>query len=189
MTTRPATWITALLILASCTALALALGGDIPANQPVSWSPDWPAGLRELLDGGGRVDGYFINANSFLFFHGDAKAFNKFVQEYAKLKDTPLSLLLHPGRGMSQKPWADHKPVPFEWEVAVLRRGWAAEAPKAKPGEKGQYIVMVELWLGGEVALDDLDVPLSIEVLSGMDVEKFIAQHEAKRSLVPKDAK
>lgn len=179
----------AAIVVGGCAALALALGGDIPPDHPLGKNPDYPAGLYELLSGQGRVAGYFINANDYLFYHGDTKAFNKFLEGCAKLKDTPLKLVLHPGRGMTSKPWNDAKPAPFEWSVSVLRRGWHPDAPEAKAGQKGGYVVALGLWLGGDVALDALDVPLEVEVESGMEIERFIHLHDVKRGLVTKDAK
>ena len=189
MNSRIQVLLAGVLVVAGCAALAWALGADIPPDQPLGRHPDYPAGLYELLSSEGRVDGYFVNACDFLSYHGDTKAFNKFLAGAAKLKDTPLKLTLHPGRGMTSKPWKDHKPVPFEWQANVLRRGWHPDAPEAKAGEKGPYVVTLDLWLGGDVALDELDVPLGVEVQSGMEIERFIHIHEMKRGLVAQEAK
>ena len=103
------------------------------------------------------------------------------------MKDTPLLLTLHPGRGTAREPWDKDKSVPCEWSVYIQRRGWGA--PEAKPGATGKYVVTLHLWLGGDVALEELDVPLNVNVHSAGEIEKFIASHEAKQSLLEKPAK
>ena len=183
---KTAAWVAALVAVMFCCALAFALGGDHPKGQPPPISPDWPEGLKELVNSEGYLGGYFVNANDFFQFEGDSHTFNNFLQRYAQLKDTPLILVLHPGQGMTKRPWKEHTSVPFDWSLNALRRGWHPDAPEAKPGEKGQYVVTVNLWLGGHIGLDDLDVPLNIEVRSGGKVERFIAEHQAKRAAAEK---
>lgn len=171
--------------MAACCTVALALGASHPNDRPCS-NKDWPAGLSDIVNTKARVCGFFVNANDWFYFKGDTKAFNSVLAAYGKLKDTPLLLVLHPGRGTAREPWDKGKGTPCEWSVEVIRRGWGA--PEAKPGETGKYVVTLHLWLGGDVSLEELDVPLNVNVRSGTEIEKFVAEHEAKQSLVPKEA-
>ncbi|MFO8013015.1 MAG: hypothetical protein R6X20_06880 [Phycisphaerae bacterium] len=168
------------LAIAAAAAPALGMGADHPNDRPVSHE-EWPDGLAEIINTKARVCGFFINASDWFYFKGDTKAFNAVLAAYAKLKDTPLRLVLHPGRCLGKAPWDKGKGTPCEWSIAVTRRGWGA--PKAKPGETGNYVVTVNLWLGGDVALDGLDVPLNVDVASGREIETFVVHHQAKQSL------
>lgn len=163
-----------------CCTSALGLGADHRPGQPVHWSPEWPEGLRELLEPSDFVHGYFVNASDFFFYAGDTEALNQFLQQYAALEDTPLTLVLHPGQGMVASPWAKDDRKPFDWELKVLRRDHP-EAAEATDEDDSAYVVTVHLWLGGEVELEGVEVPLDVKVKSGGEIEEFIAAHEAKQ--------
>lgn len=165
--------------------VALGLGADHPADRPVVGQNDWPAGLAELLNADGRVGGFFVNASDWFFFQGDAKTFNAWLAKYATLKDTPLRLVLHPGRGTDRRPWSKEGEtrLPVDWQVDVINRQWTREAIEEKQPVKAGHDVTVHVFLGGQVRLDDLDVPLDVEVRSGGEIEEFVAHHAAKQSL------
>jgi hypothetical protein len=143
-------------------------------------------GLTELLAGKGYLGGFFINASDWFFYAGDAKALNAFLADYAKLPDTPLVLVLHPGTGKASAPW-DKEALNCDWSVGVSRER-LARAPEAGEGkalqgkQRPRVEVTLSLWLGGQVGLSDLDVPLNVEVRSGGEIEDFVATHEAKRT-------
>lgn len=150
-------------------------------GEQAAFHSEWPAGLKELLDREEWVYGYWVNANDWFFFVGDTEAFNQFLKQYAKLKDTPLKLVLHAGRGRTGRLGYGEKRIQFDWELKALRRGWHPEAPKDPASEKPAYVVIVELWLGGKVELSSVKVPLNVEVKSGGEIEQFITEHEADR--------
>lgn len=168
----------ALLSLACCIKV-LGLGAEYPPGFPVGGSPDWAEGTGDLVNQESRVFGFFVNANDWFYFAGDTETFNAFLQQYAELEGTPLTLILNPGPGTVSPPWDKEKVTRYEWGMSVLRRGWGA--PEATSPEDGKYVVSVDLYLGGQVALDELEVPLNIRVKSGGEIEAFIAEHEAKR--------
>jgi hypothetical protein len=162
-----------------CTA-AFSAYEQHPPGVPIRQEKSWPAGLADLLNSGGRVYGFWGFAYDAFFYAGDDEDFNEFVKRYAELKDTPLTLVLHSGQGRTRIPG---KTIQFDWEVKA-RRGWRPVAPgdpgKAKPG----YIVTAEAWLGGGLKLDELSVPLNVEVRSAEKKEefaKFVAAQEARR--------
>jgi hypothetical protein len=171
---------TACLAMAAAATPALDMGADHPNDRPVSHE-EWTEGLAELINTKARVCGFFINASDWFYFRGDTKAFNAVLAAYAKLKDTPLRLILHPGRCLGKAPWDKGEGTPCEWSVAVIRRGWGAS--EMNTGEMSKYVATVHLWLGGDVALKDLDVPLNVDVESGREIETFVVEHQARQSL------
>jgi len=169
-------------VAAAC-SVATGMGGRFGAG-PMSHSDGWPDGLLDLCNRKSRVDGYWVNANTWCHFAGDTKAFNAFLNRYASLKPTPLRLILHPGPRRGNDGWTADKIVPSNWMLSILCRGWGA--PEAKAGENGKYVVTLHLWLGDTIALQDLDVPLNVNVESSREIDRFIADHMAKQSLIRK---
>jgi hypothetical protein len=188
MTRKMPAVLAALVALAGCAAIALALGSDHPKGRPVGGTSEWPEGLKELVNIDARVDGYFVNSDDVFYFRGDAKAFTKFLEEYAKLKDTPLRLVLHPGRGMSTKPWTDSKAEPIDWSLTTQDRAWRQIGETGKKPTQRGYDITVHLYLGGNISLAKLEVPLEIAVESGGEIEKFVIVHDAQRLLVKEKA-
>ena len=160
-----------LLAVLAYSAPVFAMGGEIPPGQ-VNVQPDWPRELVELLTGQDTANGIWINANDFYYYAGDTDTFNEVLKKYAELRNTPLKLILHPGRGMTGS-LGDEPNIPFEWEVRVMR--WHDD-PSEVP-----LLVTLELWLGGQIQLEDVKVPLNIQVKSGGELEKFVEIHEGKR--------
>jgi hypothetical protein len=171
-------YVALLMVLISADSVC-ALGSDIPKG-PVG-SPQWPAGLTELLNRPNRVHGYFINQMDVYFYTGDVSAFNEFIAQYAALKGTSLSLTLRPGRGTANSPWDKEKTTPCDWFVNV-RRIWSKDAPADRATTKPSFSVSMSLYLGGQIDLKDVKVPLSVEVMSDGSIERFIKEHEARRA-------
>ncbi len=184
MRTRRLPFLVPGLALAVCAATALGLGADHPADQPVGGSSGWPPALLDLVNSKGRVGGFFVNANDWFFFQGDAKAFNAWLEKYAALKDTPLRLVLHPSRATDRRPWSKEGEarLPVDWQVDVINREGMRVGFQEKPVKAG-YDVTVHVFLGGQVGLDDLDVPLGVSVESGGEIEEFVVHHQAKQGL------
>jgi hypothetical protein len=197
MTRKMPAVLAAVVALWGCAALAMYGISNHPKGEPAGGLSDWPEGLKELVNIDNRVDGYVMYSDTLIgqpagcdavfFFRGDAKAFAKFLDQYAKTKDTALRLVLHPGRCLSTKPWADAKPD-SDWSLNVWCRTWhgIGETGK-KPVQKG-YDITVDLYLGGNIDLKDLEVPLEIEVESSLDIERFVITHDAQRLLVKEKA-
>jgi hypothetical protein len=165
--------------LISCiAATAVLIMQEHPPGTTMPWSPDWPEGLKELVNAEGRVRGYSecgIVDSTHAYFAGAPQDFNSFLARYAQLKDTPLALVLHAGRGMTRSISDEEQQVPFDWQITVSR------LKEAGGGEGHRYVATVDLWLGGQVGLEEIEVPLNLEVRSGGELEAFIEAHEAKR--------
>jgi len=168
-------------------ALSLMIKRDLDHSQVPS-SPDWPAGLKELVSREGRVYGRHLDAPTFgrgyelvsIYFAGDTSAFNKFMEGYARLTGTPLTLTLHAGRGVVSPLAFEKRRIFFDWQVNISRYR-PPEASDSTEKSEPAYTVGVELWVGGNVELDNVNVPLNVEAKSDGEIEKFIADHQAKR--------
>ena len=172
-----------LLGLACCTLVYTAIFfGEGPAGQPVGQRPDWPEGLGELLTRGGRVYsssmGWLGGDEDSFYFSGYTDDFNWFIEQYAKLKGVSRVLGLHPGRGEARGIMDKRVIGPSDWKIGVASH-WA-------PNGKNLQISL-DLWVGGQVKLRELRIPLNIQVnASGKgeafsEIEKFATAHEAKR--------
>ena len=173
-------WVLALWALAVCTSAALGLGGDHPTGKLVAQHDDWPAGLVDLVNEAGRVRGHWVNQNDFFYYQGDAAALNKFLARYAKLSDTPLTVVLHLAEDQRTGPLGKAATDAFDWKLEVIRRGWGAPLEPLRPKDKPGYVVTVHVWLGSTITLKKLEVPRDVKIQSAGDLEAFIKDH-AKR--------
>ncbi len=176
-------------------AFSLMMERELRSDEIGNW-PDWPPVLRELVCRQGIVYGTHSDAPTFgegmewmtIFFQGDHEAFNEMLEQYAELSDSlkppgpskeaALTLIIHPGRGNTASAGGSlvrGKDIAFDWMVRVTRNGTRL------PKEKQQYGAVVEVWVGGEVDLAKMKVPLNVEVKSGREIEKFVARHEENR--------
>ena len=176
-----------LVAVAALVALTVAaLGRAVsrtPPDEKVRGRGGWSEALVDLANDTARVDGYWFEGNDHYYYAGDAEAFGRFLRRYAELTDTPLRLVLHPGRGRVPVNVPKWPKTRFDWQLTVVnppRRGGVVHRGYRPPPPA----VVVEVYLGGSVALDDIDVPLNVDVASGREIEKFVVDHQAKQSLV-----
>jgi hypothetical protein len=161
-------------------ALVLALGADHPAGA-LPGQPHWPAGLVGLVNAKQRVHGFWVNAEEKFFYRGDTTALNDFLAQYAKLKDTKLVLVLHPGGGEVRSPWDKTSRGPADWTLYFCPRDWLLHAPGGSVQKTDPTTISrVDVWLGGSVRLTDLTVPENVTVESGGEIEGFIRKHQGK---------
>ena len=183
-------------------AFGLMMEGEL-SGPDLGQLSDWVPSLEKLVSYGGVVYGVHMDAPTFyrgletmyIFFRGDHEDFNEMLKEYAKLGDSlkryaesgsaQLTLTLHPGRGNVASAGAGmigrDKNIPFDWQITMTREGTLVP-----DREKRRYFVSVDLWVGGDVNLDKVDVPLNIDVKSGGEIEDFIAKHEEERKQAQK---
>jgi hypothetical protein len=163
-----------------CTAV-FGLAAEHRAGAPGPTNPHWPQGLNELVKGHKIVRGFFINANDYLFYSGDTEQFNEFLKGYAAIKDTPLTLVIHAGRGKTGGELGAKRQIAFDWQLGISRQRPHRDAAEAADRKASPYVVSLNLWLGGQVELNQVEVPLNVTVKSGGEIEKFIAEHEERR--------
>lgn len=154
----------ALLILSSAAAHALyQRWGKGDPKHPISAS-FWPKGATELANRADRFDGYMINAFDQFYYAGDAKAFNDFLQGYAKVEGGGLTLiLLDPADkvlGAGQLQGAN-------WGMSISSNGHAG----------------VTFPVDGRIPLRDVKVPLQVNVEAypnaSAEIKAFVTAHEA----------
>lgn len=157
--------------------LVLALGADHPKG-PVAAQPSWPQGLEALVNRNDRIHGYWVNSEDVFFYSGATPALNDFLAQYAKLKDTKLVVVLHPGPKEARSPW-DKTPQPrTDWGLYFAPRDWLVHHPNGKVKKTDlPMISQVDVWLGAGIRLADLKVPANVRVQSGGEIEDFIHQH------------
>ena len=168
----------ALLVSFICAAVAFGLSMNYAPNSRITGPSDWPAGLKELANYQGRVVAYVSwTVNTYMFYTGDTDRFNRFVARCAKVRETPVTVILHPGCGTTSPLGAHDPKVACDWGLSVLRRGSVPEAPPF-PSDNPGYVLRLDLWLGGPVELNKLQIPANVEVRSGGEIERFVADHE-----------
>ncbi len=161
-----------LLIAVSAPALGWAMWQEIKPGHVYPKSRDGkpPAGLEELMNFKGRVsgeDGFFSEIGSWqiLHFGGDSIVFNDFLQRYAKLGIKPVKVHIRKGPGMLTGIRGIQEPegAPYDWALRWDVHG--TKGPVDAEGRKIPYSLSVTLWTGGQVKLDQVKWPKSIEVV------------------------
>ncbi|HUV05467.1 MAG TPA: hypothetical protein VMX94_10220 [Armatimonadota bacterium] len=178
----------ALLISPFWCSQVLARALPIPKGQVTSPS-NWPKELTELVNRENRV--YGMSGGPYppmyrFYFVGDTQGFNGFVGQIAKLRGTPVELIVHPGPGVTSYSVQQDSTVVrddkvlYDWELVVpedleRRDQRVADSPPR---------ITINVYLGGGIDLRKVVVPLNIEVKSSGEIERFVADHKAKQEQV-----
>jgi hypothetical protein len=160
--------------------LVLALGADHPKG-PVAPQPSWPEGMENLVNRKDRIHGYWVNSEDIFFYSGNTQTLNDFLAQYAKLKDTKLVVVLHPGPKEATSPWSDKSAQHprTDWMLYVAPKSWVIHHPTKKiKMTDPTTISQVDIWLGGNIRLADLQVPKNVRVESGGEIEDFIQKYQ-----------
>ncbi|MCI0641739.1 MAG: hypothetical protein L0Y72_26300 [Gemmataceae bacterium] len=167
-----------LCILLSNSPKALALGSDHPKG-PVGEASFWPKGLAELANLPQRVHGFWVNDTDVFFFAGDTAALNRFLADYAKLEKMTFQVVLHPGPKKARSPWDEQdRDIPVDWKLYCNLRGGDQFDEKNAPGV---MYSRVDVWLGRNISLDQLQVPANVDVVSGGEIERFVKERKEKK--------
>jgi hypothetical protein len=160
-------------------SLALGLGGEYPPGQPVFGTDAWPKGLVELVNSPLRVHGFFVNWQDFFYFAGDTDKLNAFLKDYSELPGAERRVILHTGKQEVKSPW-DKGPrtIAADWKLYAtpftreqLEGAMARGEVAAKPG---RFVVNLEIWSGGQIDLDKLEIPAALSVEAGDDAQKDV---------------
>jgi hypothetical protein len=148
MNARYAITTAALLWVVGAAQTTWAIGGQFGKGNPRSpiRNSTWPVGTEILANRADRSGGFWINSLDTFFYSGDVRAFNAFLQQYAKVqgaqvlvlqgKDDPMALFgLQPRTGSA------------DWQL-----------------DAGLGQATVVLSLKGRIALADLHVPGTLKV-------------------------
>lgn len=166
-----------IIVILAIASFALAgAGGDHPQGPVRAGDgPPKPPGLHDLFNRPERVHGYWVNASDTFFYAGDTAALNTFLEAYARVEGVTHRVTLHVGPGRASSPWDDGpRDLDADWALvtSALVRGEGGAIVPADP-----YDAEVRIWLGRRVGLDGLEIPGSIDVASGGELERFVADH------------
>ena len=160
--------VAALLLVTGCTQVAIAMAGEFGKNDSAHplVNSSWPANVAVMVNRPDRISGHWINALDTFFYAGDAKAFNDFLQQYAKVPGTHILLLA--GKSKND-PVTDFVLQPD----GGLAADWQLQA--------GVGMANVMLPLNGRIALHDLRVPNNIDIdyvgERTKEVKAFLGRH------------
>jgi hypothetical protein len=106
------------------------------------------------------------------FYSGETADFNRFVEAYSKLENVELRVVIHAGATKARSPWGNaDRDIPADWSYYVWNTGPVAKGSKPAP-------TRVDVWLGSRIKLEELRIPANVEVVSGGEIEKFIAERK-----------
>ncbi len=165
-------------LAATAAGSACALASEHPAGQTLNAASNWPDGLMELVNCKERVYGYFVNFWDYFYFEGDTASLNAFLQKLGDIRHPQPVVTIHPGTGMAHK-LAREETFQYDWSLSTLPEGTPVADRKTQTG------LSLDVWLGDGISLDDLKVPLSIEVRSGGEIEQFVKEHKARNEGKP----
>jgi hypothetical protein len=148
------------------------------ADGPMALSGALPNELRGLLNNDARVSGTLGDFDTWTNYAGDAPKLNAFLKEYAKVPEVGLQVVLHPGR-TKRKVGGTKRTVHVDWTMHIAENYSIRPNAAAFKGKKG--LTTVDIWIGGQVELDKLQVPLNIDLISGGEIERFIKKHEERQ--------
>ena len=170
----------ATVIILACGAAIYGLALKLPNEGPVELGWKFPAGVAELASSRNRVHGFMSTFGyADLWYAGDAKAFNAYLAEYARLKDLPLQLVIHPAPGSKLRQYVSEPRVHYDWELSIK---WGISLQADRKDDKAEgFAVTLHLYLSDAITLDDISVPANVTVQSGDEIEQFIAQHRGRQ--------
>ena len=159
------------LVFVVTASVALGMGsdhklGDLPQHD------GWPSGVYEVVNQPNRVHGYWVNSSDTLFYRGTHSDLNKMIKALTAISAANVEIVLHTGLGIAKSPWAK-KPVGLaDWSIKIGKGG---VTPK-------QDEITIDIWIGGGLSLAELEIPSSLTVKSGGEIEAFIRNHELPKS-------
>lgn len=173
-------------------ALAIALLLVSPSNALMEFIGKGPIGLfqgipKELVDlanDEARVAASIGPiADATCSYVGDTARLNTFLQAFANMPETELYLqvYLHAGRFTLNMNRYDNTDTiqNIDWTMSVSQN--YKGRTNAQDFGNRDWLSRVDIYLGGDIKLDTLDIPKNLEVKSAGEIEAFIAKHAEKQ--------
>ena len=124
---------------------------------------------------------YKIGDGNFVFYQGDANAFNRFmvrasqglsqIRQRGRFREVTAIVVIHAGQCDTRKGSFDSEaPRQPDWILSTLRES-AIDAKGALIAES--QAVLVDVWLSG-IRLDRLEIPIDFKVESGLEIDSFV---------------
>lgn len=115
------------------------------------------------------------------FFAGNSSAFHEHVTRLGTTptpSDAPFVpkyvtkvVVLHPGKKTISRIDQPKRDIAADWSVTT----WPADSVGPM-----KFHLQIDVWFGGQIQLEQLDVPSAFVVVSGGEFEKFIDRHQDK---------
>lgn len=173
------------------------MGADYPEGAIAS-KEGWPEGLASLINSHPRASAYWVNANDFFQYAGDAGAINSILSGLAVIGERSgwsVQLIIHPGPGRTGN-LGDREPTrPMDWAIEVIQPGWDVESILEPKVAGAKPILRVRAYTGGKLDLKALKVPATIAVKAGstQEISNFVLslgyEREAERRKAAAKAK
>lgn len=141
-------------------APAFPLAQAYEPGKPLTSQENWPAGIVDVLMSQTWAAAYWCNGFEYFYYMGDAAAFSKFLEQFAKVKDAELIVQISPGVGYGVT--VEGKQVPSDWSVTWSN--WTSYPQTTATDLHPRRAVTIEVWVGGHVDLSKVVVPLNIRV-------------------------
>ena len=158
--------LTATLCFVLVGSLCFGLGADHRMGS-LSVHGGWPAGVHDVVNQTTRVHGYFINSSDTLYYRGKPDDFHKMLNALAANADCQSSVVIHAGKGIAKSPWSAEPISAADWSVTISAKAAIASV---------QDQIRIDIWLDGNLTLENLEIPDEMEVTSGGEIEEFLQQ-------------
>lgn len=158
------------LLLFCVQSFAFGVGYDHPSGD-LRPRDKWSHAFYESVNTPERVSGYWINGSDTMFYLGGNAKLNAMIKGINAVPEAKIELVLHPEPGVARSAYGIKVLGPAEWAVTV-GRGFG----KTRTVNR----IQIDVWLGRSVTLDELQLPPSIAVRSGGEIEDFVRRHHSK---------
>jgi hypothetical protein len=156
---------------------ALGMASLVARGLGSDYSKEDLAEKGQIVTGQIPIHGYWVNWEDVFFYTGDTQAFNRFVEAYGKLSHLQLKVVIHAGTTGARSPWDKGDRGPADWSFYRWNVGLPRPGQKPAPSR-------VDVWIGSKIRLQELNIPANVEVVSGGEIDRFIA---ARKGAVPQD--
>lgn len=123
-------------------------------------------GLKGLTHHSTRVYGMFVNFHNYYYHQGDTAAFQSYLDHLATFDDAVVrELRLAPGKGKIGRIGQNGPKLNFDWSLMTTHSKWFDPGDKRAAAKKNGVVLRVTLFLNGNVALGELNLPKGIQVV------------------------
>lgn len=141
------------------------LGGDYSNGQTLD-QPGWPAGMNDLVNVKQRIGGMFVSGEDIFFYSGTAREFSAFLDGYSKIQNIERHrLTLHRGAGETGSLTSGSR-RPCDWKLQGRPGASHSMFLMGMASHDSGYALEVHFWTEGRIALDEVVIPRSIEVVT-----------------------
>ncbi|HEX5102948.1 MAG TPA: HEAT repeat domain-containing protein [Pirellulaceae bacterium] len=151
-------------------ARAWALGEEQVGNEPLSAANyvKWP-GLAEVVNDRARAYYFWVNGNENFYYVGSVAELNAALKNFAAAELKEHEVLLRPDTGTVQSFQGDNK-FTFNWHLQIMD-GIAGHLTTLEKGDQvWNKHPRLTIHVSGDVALDKLDIPKGVKLLTVSDL-------------------